>query len=162
MNERIRVPKIRVVGDDGEQLGIMNPRDALQIAQEKGLDLVEVAPNAEPPVCKILDYGKFKYEEQKKKAESKKKQTIVSLKEIKLRPNTDVHDLEFKLKHVRRFLEAKDKAKITMQFRGREMAHVDRGKEIMKKIIDNIQDVGVPEKAPKMEGRTLSVIIQPK
>ena len=156
------MPRVRVIGAEGEQLGIMTPLEAFKIAQEQGYDLVEVAPTAEPPVCKIMDFGKYKYEEQKKKQESKKKQIVVTVKEIKLRPTTDKHDLDFKMKHVRRFLEDKDKAKVSIQFRGREMMHVDRGKEVMKKIIAAIQDVGVPEKEPRMEGRTLSVILQPK
>jgi translation initiation factor IF-3 len=162
INERIRVPKIRVIGAEGEQVGIMTPQEAMKMADEYGLDLVEISPTADPPVCKIMDYGKFKYEQQKKQQESKKKQTTIALKEIKLRPNTDTHDLEFKVNHVRRFLEQKDKAKISIQFRGREMQHIDRAKETMKKIIATLQDIGEPEKAPAMEGRTLSVIIAPK
>jgi len=130
------------------------------LAEEKGL--VEVSPTANPPVCKIMDYGKYKYEEQKKKQTSKKKQTTMTIKEIKLRPNTDVHDLEFKSNHIRRFLEHKDKAKITVQFRGREMMYLNRGKEILSKIIQEMADVGEPEGEPKKEGRFLSVILQPK
>lgn len=162
INERIRVPKVRAISPDGEQLGVISTIEALRIADEYGLDLVEISPNAEPPVCKIMDYGKYKYELQKKSQESKKKQVTVALKEIKLRPNTDVHDLEFKTKHVRRFLENKDKAKISIQFRGREMMHADRARETMKKIIEAVKDLGEPEKAPVMEGRTMSVIVAPK
>ena len=162
INDRIRVPKIRVIGAEGDQLGIMTPMEAMKIADEYGLDLVEISPTADPPVCKIMDYGKYKYELQKKQQESKKKQVVIQLKEIKLRPNTDSHDLDFKMNHVRRFLEEKDKAKISIQFRGREMQHVDRAKETMKKIIEGLKDIGEPEKAPTMEGRTLSVIIAPK
>lgn len=162
MNHRIRIPKIRVIASDGSQLGVLDTKEALRIAGDEGLDLVEISPNAEPPVCKIMDYGKYKYEQQKKTQENKKKQTKVALKEVKLRPNTDVHDLGFKLKHARRFLEGKDKAKISMQFRGREMAHIDRGKETMKKIIEELADVGTPEREPKMEGRTLTMILMPK
>ena len=156
------MPKVRAISPDGEQLGVLSTIEALRIADEYGLDLVEISPNAEPPVCKIMDYGKYKYELQKKSQESKKKQVTVALKEIKLRPNTDVHDLEFKTKHVRRFLENKDKAKISIQFRGREMMHADRARETMKKILESIKDVGEPEKAPTMEGRTMSVIVAPK
>lgn len=162
INFRIRVPKVRVIAADGEQLGILLTSEALKIAEEQGYDLVEVSPNAEPPVCKIMDFGKYKYEEQKKKQESKKKQTVVVVKEIKLRPNTDTHDIDFKMKHIRRFLEGKDKAKVTMQFRGREMMYVDRGKEVLKKIISDVADLGTPEREPRMEGRMLSVILQPK
>lgn len=162
MNFRIRVPKVRVISANGEQLGILATQEALKMAEEQGYDLVEVSPNSEPPVCKIMDFGKYKYEEQKKKQENKKKQTVVVVKEIKLRPNTDVHDIEFKMKHIRRFLEGKDKAKITMQFRGREMMHVDRGKDVLKKIIQDVADLGAPEREPRMEGRMLSVILQPK
>lgn len=151
-----------MIAADGEQLGILLTSEALKIAEEQGYDLVEVSPNAEPPVCKIMDFGKYKYEEQKKKQESKKKQTVVVVKEIKLRPNTDTHDIDFKMKHIRRFLEGKDKAKVTMQFRGREMMYVDRGKEVLKKIITDVADLGTPEREPRMEGRMLSVILQPK
>lgn len=160
-NFRIRVPKVRVIASDGEQIGILDTKEAIRMAEDQGLDLVEISPNAEPPVCKIMDYGKYKYEQQKKEQESKKKQVVVQVKEIKLRPNTDIHDINFKLKHVRRFLEQKDKAKISIQFRGREMIHVDRAKENLNKIIDEVKDLGVPEREPKMEGRTLSVILQP-
>lgn len=162
INERIRVPRVRVIAADGEQLGIMAPLDAYKIAVEQGYDLVEISPTADPPVCKIMDYGKYKYEEQKKKQESKKKQIVVTVKEIKLRPNIDTHDYDFKMKHIRRFLAQKDKAKVTMQFRGREMMYVDRGKAVLNKIIKDVEDLGAPEKAPKMEGRSLSVIVQPK
>lgn len=161
INDRIRVPKVRVIDENGEQLGVLLTRAALDRAYDLGLDLVEVAPTADPPVCKIMDFGKYKYEMQKKEQASKKKQTVVSIKEIKLRPNTDKHDLEFKLNHVRKFLEHKDKAKITIQLRGREMMFKDRANEIMAEIILSLKGVGEPEQPPKMEGRTLSVIIAP-
>lgn len=151
-----------MITDDGQQLGILTADAARELAYEKDLDLVEVSPNSDPPVCKIMDFGKYKYEEQKKKQENKKKQVVVTVKEIKLRPNTDVHDLNFKMNHVRRFLEKKDKAKITIQFRGREMMYVNRGKEILQKIIKDMEGFGLPEAQPKLEGRTLSVILQPK
>lgn len=160
-NERIRVPRIRVIDANGDQLGVLETKMALQRAYDQGLDLVEVAPNADPPVCKIMDFGKFKYEQQKKAAANKKKQTIVQVKEIKLRPATDTHDLNFKLKHARKFLEAKDKAKITIRLKGREMMFKDRAHETMKAVIEQLKDVGEPEQAPKMEGRFLSVIIAP-
>lgn len=162
MNERIRVPEIRVIAADGEQLGVMTPEEARKIAADQGLDLVEIAATAKPPVCKIMDYGKHKYEKQKKEHEAKKKQTKIVVKEIKMRPNTDKHDIEFKLNHVRRFIEKKDKAKITIQFRGREMMHMDRAKENMQHMIERLADVAVPEMQPKVEGRTLSVILAPK
>ena len=162
MNTRIRVPQIRVIGADGEQLGLMETRSALSLAQESGLDLVEISPTAKPPVCKIMDYGKFKYEKQKKAAESKKRQVKVVVKEIKLRPNTDSHDIEFKMKHVRKFISEKNKAKITIQFRGREMAHMDLARKNLEKIIEGLADVAEPEVMPKVEGRTLSVVLAPK
>lgn len=140
----------------------MSPDEARKIAEEEGLDLVEISPTAKPPVCKIMDYGKYKYEKQKKEQESRKKQTKVVVKEIKLRPSTDVHDVNFKMKHVRRFLEHKDKAKIIIQFRGREMAHMNRGQEMLNRIISELSDVGQPEVAPRVEGRTLSVVLAPK
>ena len=162
INDRIRVPEIRVIASDGEQLGIMSPMEAMRIADGEGLDLVEISPTAKPPVCKIMDYGKYKYEQQKKEHESKRKQVKVTVKEIKMRPNTDAHDIEFKMNHVRRFIEHKDKAKISIQFRGREMMHMDRAKEMLNKIVLDLADVAVAEMAPKLEGRTLSVILAPK
>ncbi|EKD50174.1 MAG: translation initiation factor IF-3 [uncultured bacterium] len=162
MNDRIRVPEIRVIGSQGDQLGVMTPFDAYKLAQEEGLDLVEISPTAKPPVCKIMDYGKFKYEKQKKEQESKKKQIKVVVKEIKLRPATDKHDIEVKMNHVRRFIAEKDKAKITMQFRGREMMHMDRARETFAGIVQSLKDVAEPETSPKVEGRTLSVIMMPK
>lgn len=162
INDRIRVPRVRVIGADGSQLGILTPQEAMKIASEDGLDLVEISPTADPPVCKIMDYGKYKYEKQKKLNESKKKQVVTQVKEIKLRPNTDDHDIEFKMNHVRRFLEQKDKAKITIQFRGREMQYVDRAKAMLVKIIKDLEAVAEAEVMPKIEGRTLSVILAPK
>jgi translation initiation factor IF-3 len=158
----IRAPKIRLIGSAGEQLGLYTPESALKMAEDEGLDLVEISPKSDPPVCKIMDYGKYKYEQQKKLQESKKKQTVTVVKEIKLRPTTDQHDLEFKMKHVRRFIEDKDKAKITIQFRGREMAYVERAKATLNKIVADLIDIAVAESSPKVEGRTLSVILAPK
>lgn len=143
-------------------MGVMTPSDAMKIAEEEGLDLVEISPTAKPPVCKIMDYGKYKYEQKKKEQQNKKKQVKISVKEIKLRPNTDVHDISYKMDHVRRFLQDKDKAKITIQFRGREIAYMDRARQTLEKIVLDLADVGVPELAPKVEGKTLSVILVPK
>ena len=158
----IRIPKVRVVAEDGEQLGIMLTEMALKRAMDAGLDLVEVASTANPPVCKIMDYGKFKYQQQKKKQESKKHQVVTVVKEIKLRPNTDDHDLDFKMKHAKRFIEEKDKVKITMQFRGREMMFLDRGKETLNKIVTDFDEIAEVEMPPQKEGRTLSVILAPR
>ncbi|MCP5464446.1 MAG: translation initiation factor IF-3 [Deltaproteobacteria bacterium] len=160
-NRRIRVPEVRVIAADGEQLGVMDTRDALSLAEEQGFDLVEVSPTAKPPVCKIMDHGKFKYEQQKKAQANKKNQVKVQVKEVKMRPNTDKHDIEFKMKHARRFLEDKDKVKLTMQFRGREMAFIERGMDHLKEAIQMLKDIGEAEGEPKREGRTLSVILAP-
>ncbi|MBX7149362.1 translation initiation factor IF-3 [bacterium] len=161
MNRQIRVPQIRLIGSGGEQMGLFATDGAIKIAFDEGLDLVEIDPNANPPVCKIMDYGKYKYQLQKRQHESKKKQIVVHVKEIKIRPNIDEHDIEFKLNHVRRFLEDKDKAKITLQFRGREMMHADRGKELMDKFIKGTEGLGEVETPPKMEGRNLSMVLTP-
>ena len=142
-------------------LGIMDPVDALRMASDRGLDLIEIAPHAKPPTCKIMDYGKYKYEQKKKAQESKKKQTIISIKEIQIRPRTDAHDLAIKLNHARRFLENGDKTKITMRFRGREMAHQDIGREQIQKVIRSLEDVSVVELMPKMEGRQMFVMLTP-
>lgn len=162
MNDRIRVPEIRVIGAEGEQIGVVATSEALRMAEDVGLDLVEISPTAKPPVCKIMDYGKYKYEQQKKEHEKKKNQTKIVVKEIKMRPNTDRHDIEFKMNHVRRFLEKKDKAKITIQFRGREMMHMERARENLNHIVQQLADIAEPEMQPKVEGRTLSVILAPK
>lgn len=143
-------------------MGVMTPSDAMKIAEDEGLDLVEISPTAKPPVCKIMDYGKYKYELKKKEQQNKKKQVKISVKEIKLRPNTDAHDISYKMDHVRRFLQDKDKAKITIQFRGREIAYMDRAKQTLEKIVLDLADVGVAEMSPKVEGKTLSVILVPK
>lgn len=161
MNHRIRVPQIRLIGSDGSQLGVFQTEKAVERARDEGLDLVEISPNASPPVCKIMDYGKYKYEKQKKQHESKKQQVKVQLKEVKMRPNIDDHDLMTKLKHVRRFLEAKDKAKVTVQFRGRENLYADRGLTVIQRIIKEVEDLGYPEYEPKREGRTLATVIIP-
>lgn len=162
MNYQIRIPQIRLIASDGKQLGLFSTDAAIKMAQEEGLDLVEIDPNAKPPVCKIMDYGKFKYTKQKQQHQSRKNQVIVHLKEIKLRPNIGEHDLEFKVRHVRRFLEEKDKAKITVQFRGREIQHVNLAREVLDKVLKQIEDVGAVEVAPKLEGKNLSMILMPK
>ena len=142
-------------------MGPMITDAAIKMAQDEGLDLVEVSPTAKPPVCKIMDYGKFRYEKQKKEQQSKKRQVKVVVKEIKLRPNTDEHDIETKMNHVRRFIAHKDKAKITIQFRGREMSHLDIAKVNLAKMIEKLSDVAEPESTPRVEGKTLSVIMMP-
>lgn len=162
MNRQIRVPQIRLIGADGGQMGIFSTEGAYKLALEQNLDLVEIDPNSKPPVCKIMDYGRYKYQLQKKKNESKKHQVVVHIKEIKMRPNIDEHDIQFKVNHVRRFLEDKNKAKITVQFKGREMQHMDRADAVFARVIKEIEDVGVVETPPKREGRTLHMIIAPK
>ena len=161
MNRDIKVGQVRVVNAEGKMLGVMDSSEALKIALDEGLDLIEIAPNANPPTCKIMDYGKYKYEQKKKAQESKKKQTIISIKEIQIRPRTDSHDLAIKLNHARRFLEKGDKTKITMRFRGREMAHQNIGREQIKKVIQALEDVSVVEFLPKMEGRQMFVMLNP-
>ncbi len=154
--------EVRVIADDGAQLGILPIFEAVKAAEERGLDLVEVAPLAEPPVCKIMDFGKYKYEQAKKAHESKKNQKIVQLKEVKMRPGTDVHDYTFKLNNAKRFLEEGNKVKVTVVFRGREMAHTDLGSVLLNKVVADIQEAGNIEQMPKQEGRALSMVIAPK
>ncbi|MCQ2444304.1 MAG: translation initiation factor IF-3 [Mailhella sp.] len=160
-NEQIRAREVRVIGAEGEQIGILPCSDAIAMAREIGYDLVEVAANAEPPVCRIMDFGKFKYEQQQKKKEAKKNQTVVQIKEIKVRPKTDDHDYETKVRHIRRFLEDGDRCKVTVFFRGREIVHKDRGESILDKIIADTADVGKVEQAPSAEGRTLQMLLIP-
>lgn len=160
-NKRIRVPEVRLIGEDGEQLGVFITREALRRAEEAGLDLVEISPMARPPVCKIMDYGKYKYDQSKKKQEQKKKQSVVLIKEIKMRPATDEHDFQTKLRHVKRFLEDGNKVKISIRFRGREMAHKDLGHERMKRVIEEVRDLGEVENFPKMEGRQMFMMLGP-
>jgi translation initiation factor IF-3 len=158
----IRVREVRVVDQDGEQLGIMVTEDALRHAEEQGLDLVEVAPDAKPPVCRIMDYGKYRYQQSKRLQQAKKKQTIISVKEIKLRPKTEEHDYQFKTKHVRRFLQDGHKAKVTIMFRGREMAHVELGRRILDRIATDMEDICIVEQMPKQEGRNMSMVLGPR
>lgn len=161
MNERIRVPEVLVIDDLGVQLGVMNTREALALAREKGLDLVEVAATARPPVCKILDYGKLKYTKKKKTQEAKKKQTVVSIKEIQLRPRTEDHDLETKFRHLAEFLVRGDKVKITVMFRGREVAYAHQGQQMLLRIIESVKDIAAPEQYPKLEGRRMIMVLGP-
>jgi translation initiation factor IF-3 len=156
------VPQVRVIGEDGSQLGILPVREALALAQEKSLDLVEVSPTARPPVCRIMDYGKFKYEQSKRERTARKKQHVQQLKEVKLRPKIDDHDFDFKIQHAREFLAARDKVKVTLTFRGREMAHPELGHQMMQRVIADLADVGSPESIPRSEGRTLVMVVMPK
>ncbi len=153
---------MRVIGHDGQQLGILPVRKAMELAALEHLDLVEVAPNADPPVCKIMDYGKFKYQQNKRTQEAKKKQTVIQVKEVKIRPKTDEHDLLVKIKHIKRFLGQKDKAKITILFRGREIAYSDQGFKVLERIREELKEEIVVEQQPKMEGRNLIMILAPK
>ncbi|TWJ19363.1 translation initiation factor 3 (bIF-3) [Geobacter argillaceus] len=162
INRAIRSREVRVIGAEGEQLGILTIQDALAAAETQQLDLVEVSPTAVPPVCRIMDYGKFKYQQSKKLQEAKKKQVQVVVKEVKLRTKTDEHDLMFKIKHVRRFLEEGNKAKITLMFRGREITHMDLGQKVLERVISELEDIAVIEARPKMEGRSMFVIVSPK
>ena len=160
-NEQIRARDVRLIGVDGEQLGIVPRIDAMNMAKEQGLDLVEVAAMADPPVCRIMDYGKFRYEQQKKKQEAKKHQTVVQIKEIKVRPKTDDHDYETKVKHIRRFLAEGDRCKVTVFFRGREIVHKDRGDAILARVVEDTKDVGKVEQEARAEGRTLFLMLTP-
>lgn len=162
INNRIRVPEVRVVDDDGAMLGILPTHEALRKAQERGLDLVEVNPKADPPVCKILDFGKYKYDEKKKQKDAKRKQTTVELKEIKLRPKTDDHDLAFKARAARRFLEAGHKVKFTVRFRGREITHPEKAQEQLDWITKQCEDLATIEVRPAMEQRTMTLLMAPK
>lgn len=162
VNDRIRAPEIRLIGAEGENLGVVSPAQALTLAEEAGLDLVEISPNAAPPVCKIMDFGKYKYELQKREAEARKKQKIIEIKEVKFRPNTDTHDYDVKMRNVVRFLEAGDKVKVTLRFRGREMAHQNIGAELLNRVADDIAEIGKVENMPKMEGRQMIMMIAPR
>lgn len=161
-NERIRIPEVRVVGAEGEMLGVMETREALKLARERELDLVEVNPKAFPPVCKIMDFGKFKYEEARKAREAKKKQTVVELHEIKLRPKTDDHDIDFKVRKIREFISYGDKVKITVRFRGREITHPEMAQKQLDRIIELVKDVCTVESSSRMEGRTMTVLLAPR
>jgi translation initiation factor IF-3 len=162
VNHRIRVPEVRVIDADGSMLGVLQTHEALRKAQEQGLDLVEVNPKAEPPVCKILDFGKYKYEEKKKQAQARRNQSVVEIKEIKLRPKTDDHDINFKVKAARRFLEAGHKVKFTVRFRGREITHPEKAHEQLDVILKALDDVSNVETRPMMEARAMSLVVAPK
>ena len=162
INEQIRDREVRVIGEDGEQLGIMSPRDAMKLAEEAGVDLVKIAPTAKPPVCKIVDYGKFKYEQTRKEKEAKKKQKVIDVKEIRLSPNIDTNDLNTKVNAARKFLSKGDKVKVTLRFRGREMAHMQSSKHILTEFGENLSDVAVVEKEPKVEGRSMTMFLAEK
>ena len=156
------MPQVRVITDDGEQFGVMDTRDAVRLAREKGMDLVEVAPNAEPPVCKIIDFGKFQYEAKKKANEAKKKQVVITVKEVKFRPGTDEHDYSYRMKHAREWLTGGDKVKATIWFRGREMTHRELGARILEKLEKDLLDVAEVEMRPRMEGNQMFTIFGPK
>ena len=159
VNERIRVREIRVIDDTGQQLGIMTPQQALAIARQKSLDLVEVAPTAQPPVCRIMDFGKYQYQEQKRAREARRHQKVIEVKEIKFRPKVDEHDYQFKKKHIERFLADGDKVKATIFFRGREIAHPEIGRRILERLIQELGDVAIAESMPRMEGNTMHTIL---
>jgi len=157
----IRRAEVRVINPDGQQLGIYPIRQAITIAEEAGLDLVEINPRAEPPVCRIMDFGKFKYEQKKQANAAKKKQKVIEVKEIKFRPKTDSHDFDFKMKHVKRFIEEGNKAKITIRFRGREMAHPEVAARLLDRVVEEVKDMVVVEQSYRMEGRTMTMILAP-
>ena len=162
MNRRIRVPEVRVIGDDGEQLGVIPTHEALRNAEERGLDLVEVSPKAVPPVCRIMDYGKFKYEQSKKTKQAKKHASVVELKEIKFRPKTATHDLDFKLRLIRRFLEEGNKVRLVVAFRGREIVHPETGRAMINKVILGCQDIAHVEQLPMLDGKRMVTMISPR
>ena len=161
-NEFISAPKVRVIDENGDNLGVLLTAEAIEQASEAGLDLVEVSPNADPPVCKILDYGKFKYESQKKKNEARKKQKIIEVKEIKMRPGIDDHDYDVKMRAMHRFLEEGDKVKVTMRFRGREMVHQELGLKVLERVRGQLDEVAKVEQMPRLEGRQMTMVIAPK
>ncbi len=162
INERIRDREVRVVSESGEQLGIMPTDKARELAREEGMDLVLIAPNAKPPVCKIVDYGKYKYEQTRKEKEAKKKQKIIEIKEIRVSPNIDKNDLTTKISAARKFISKGDRVKVTLRFRGREMAHMQNGRVILDEFANALEDIAVVEKAPKVEGRTLTMFLSEK
>ena len=162
INDEIRIREVRVTDANGEQLGIMLTRDALRLAEEKHLDLVEVAPKARPPVCRIMDFGKYRYEQQKREKEVRKKQKIITIKEVKLRPNIEQHDFEVKLKSAQRFIEEGNKVKVTIMFRGRELSHPELGSEILTKLAKALEEVVTVERAAKLEGKNMTMILSPK
>ena len=162
VNEEIRVPQVRLIDQDGEMLGVMSAREALHRAYAVGLDLLEISPNAEPPVCKILDFGKFKYEQQKKKNEAKKKQKVVEIKEVKVRPNIDENDYQVKMRAMKSFIDEGDKVKVTLRFRGREMAHQDIGVRVLERIRNELETETKVEQMPRMENRQMVMVLAPR
>ena len=162
INEQIRDKEVRLIGADGEQLGIVSSKEAQKLAEEAGLDLVKIAPTAKPPVCKIIDYGKYRYEQARKEKEAKKKQKTVELKEIRLSPNIDTNDLNTKINSAKKFIEKGNKVKVTLRFRGREMAHMNQSKYILDDFAESLADVAVVEKAPKVEGRSIGMVLAEK
>ena len=160
-NNRINSPEVQVIASNGENLGILNTNEAIAMAKEEGLDLIEIAPNAKPPVCKIIDMGKYKYDAQKKANKAKKKQKKIEIKEIKLRPVTETHDYQFKIKHAQKFISKGDKVKFTIRFKGRELQHSHLGNELMNKIKEDMQDIGKVELDPKFDGKQMIMVIQP-
>ena len=162
INDQIRCPEIRVISETGDQLGIMTPADAMKIAESEDADLIMISPKATPPVCRIMDYGKFKYEQTRREKEAKKKQKTIELKEIRLSPNTDTNDLNTKVNHIKRFLAEGNKVKVTIRFRGRELAHMEAGKVILDKMAADLADVAVVDKQPKVEGRNMVMFLSEK
>ena len=162
VNEDIRVPQVRLIDQDGEMVGVMSARDAVLRAYSVGLDLLEISPNAEPPVCKIVDFGKFKYEQQKKKNEAKKKQKVVEIKEVKVRPNIDENDYQVKMRAMKSFIEEGDKVKVTLRFRGREMAHQDIGIKVLERIRTEMEAATKVEQMPRMENRQMVMVLSPR
>lgn len=162
INEQIRDKEVRLIGADGEQLGIVSSKEAQKLADEAGLDLVKIAPTAKPPVCKIIDYGKYRYEQARKEKEAKKKQKTIELKEIRLSPNIDTNDLNTKINSAKKFIEKGNKVKVTLRFRGREMAHMNQSKYILDDFAESLADVAVVEKAPKVEGRSIGMVLAEK
>jgi translation initiation factor IF-3 len=162
INWDIRAPEVRVIDADGKQVGILPLKEAMKIAEEKGLDLVEVAPNSQPPVCRVMNYGKYKYQQNKRIQEARKHQTVIHVKEVKVRPRTEEHDFQFKLRHVKRFLDEGNKVKISILFRGREIAHPEFGKEMLNRFVEGVKDLMVIEQAPRLEGRNMVMILAPK
>jgi translation initiation factor IF-3 len=161
INQQIRISPVRVIDPEGEQAGILPIEQALAMAEELGLDLVEVAPMARPPVCRIMDYGKFKYEEQRKAREARKKQHQIQIKEVKMRPGIEDHDFDFKTRHARRFLEEGNKVKVTMMFRGRQMAHPEMGREVLERVLKEVSDIAKVEMSPTMEARAMTMVLSP-
>jgi translation initiation factor IF-3 len=162
INWGIRAQEVRVIDSDGKQAGIMPLKEAMKIAEEQGLDLVEVASNAKPPVCRVMNYGKYKYQQSKRSQEARKHQTVIQVKEVKLRPRTEEHDFQFKLRHAKRFLSEGNKVKISILFRGRELAHPEFGRDMMNRFLEEVKDLMVVEQAPRLEGRNMVMVVAPK